>query len=194
MEYNGDIAQVMSRGRRSRLRGAARGQHPQLRLPVHSGRRAAARQRPPVHQLHPGRQGITARKSIKTIRYPTPNAAALALMPADYRDNHAIFPPPAVMAKCEYAEFEGMARAHLYGRDRHPDLRGMKSGLPGMDEETWRRARGRLRRGRPRRQWHGCFLLFLLAPGHHLGVQLRRQRLADHDRTSTAPSPTMPTR
>jgi len=49
-----------------------------------------------------------------TIKYPTPNAAALALMPASYRDNRAIFPPPAIMAKCEYADFEGMARAHLF--------------------------------------------------------------------------------
>ncbi len=45
-----------------------------------------------------------------TIRYPTPNAAALALMPADYRDNPVIFPPAAVMAKSEYGDFEGIAR------------------------------------------------------------------------------------
>jgi spermidine/putrescine transport system substrate-binding protein len=50
----------------------------------------------------------------QTIRYPTPNAAALALMPADYRDNPVIFPPPAVMARCEYGEFEGLDRAHLF--------------------------------------------------------------------------------
>ncbi len=48
------------------------------------------------------------------IRYPTPNGAALALMPAEYRNNPAIFPPAAIMAKCEYGEFEGMDRAHLY--------------------------------------------------------------------------------
>ncbi len=47
----------------------------------------------------------------ETIRYPTPNAAALKLMPADYRDNPAIFPPPAVMARSEYGDFEGIARA-----------------------------------------------------------------------------------
>jgi spermidine/putrescine transport system substrate-binding protein len=50
----------------------------------------------------------------QTIKYPTPNAAALALMPADYRDNPVIFPPPAVMARCEYADFEGLERAHLF--------------------------------------------------------------------------------
>ena len=48
-----------------------------------------------------------------TIRYPTPNAAALALMPADYRDNRVIFPPAQVMAKSEYGDYEGMAHAQL---------------------------------------------------------------------------------
>jgi spermidine/putrescine transport system substrate-binding protein len=50
----------------------------------------------------------------QTIKYPTPNAAALALMPPDYRDNPVIFPPPAVMGRCEYADFEGLERAHLF--------------------------------------------------------------------------------
>ncbi len=48
-----------------------------------------------------------------TIRYPTPNAAALALMPADYRDNCTIFPPAAVMARSEYGDFEGIAHAQM---------------------------------------------------------------------------------
>jgi spermidine/putrescine transport system substrate-binding protein len=43
------------------------------------------------------------------IRYPTPNAAALALMPGDYRDNPAIFPPADRMAKSQYGDYEGMA-------------------------------------------------------------------------------------
>jgi spermidine/putrescine transport system substrate-binding protein len=49
-----------------------------------------------------------------TIKYPTPNGAALALMPESYRTNPAIFPPAAAMVKCEYAEFEGLKRAQLY--------------------------------------------------------------------------------
>jgi spermidine/putrescine transport system substrate-binding protein len=49
-----------------------------------------------------------------TIMYPTPNAAALALMPKSYRDNPVIFPPAAALARCEYAVFEGLARAQLY--------------------------------------------------------------------------------
>jgi spermidine/putrescine transport system substrate-binding protein len=46
----------------------------------------------------------------ETIRYPTPNAAALALMPAEYRDNPVIFPPANRMAKSEYGDYEGIAR------------------------------------------------------------------------------------
>jgi spermidine/putrescine transport system substrate-binding protein len=47
-----------------------------------------------------------AGKSItETILYPTPNAAAKALMPDDYKNNPVIFPPADVLAKCEYAKF-----------------------------------------------------------------------------------------
>jgi spermidine/putrescine transport system substrate-binding protein len=50
----------------------------------------------------------------ETIRYPTPNAAALALMPAEYRKNPVIFPPPAILAKCEYSHFQGQAIQSAY--------------------------------------------------------------------------------
>lgn len=50
----------------------------------------------------------------KAILYPTPNAAAKALMPEDYRNNRVIFPPADVMAKCEYGAFEGAEKASLY--------------------------------------------------------------------------------
>ena len=43
----------------------------------------------------------------KTILYPSPNAAAVALMPASYRDNPVIFPPAEIMAKCEYPNYLG---------------------------------------------------------------------------------------
>jgi spermidine/putrescine transport system substrate-binding protein len=54
------------------------------------------------------------KKITETILYPTPNAAAKALMPDSYRSNTAIFPPADVMAKCEYGAFEGAAKASLY--------------------------------------------------------------------------------
>jgi spermidine/putrescine transport system substrate-binding protein len=45
------------------------------------------------------------KKITETILYPTPNAAAKALMPDDYKDNPVIFPPADILAKCEYAKF-----------------------------------------------------------------------------------------
>ncbi len=41
------------------------------------------------------------------IQYPSPNTAAKALMPDAYKNNAAIFPPAAILAKCEYAAFPG---------------------------------------------------------------------------------------
>ena len=41
----------------------------------------------------------------KTILYPTPNAAAKALMPESYKNNKVVFPPADQIAKCEYARF-----------------------------------------------------------------------------------------
>lgn len=43
----------------------------------------------------------------RTIRYPTPNGAALALMEPDYRNNPVIFPPEAALARCQYATYLG---------------------------------------------------------------------------------------
>mgnify|MGYP002777031214 CR=1 FL=1 len=45
------------------------------------------------------------KKVTETIQYPTPNAAAKALMPESYKANPAIYPPADVLAKCEYAKF-----------------------------------------------------------------------------------------
>lgn len=50
----------------------------------------------------------------KTILYPTPNAAAKALMPDDYKNNPVIFPPADIMSKCEYGAFEGAETAQAY--------------------------------------------------------------------------------
>jgi spermidine/putrescine transport system substrate-binding protein len=42
-----------------------------------------------------------------TIRYPSDNAAAIALMPAEFRNNPVILPPRDRMATSEYAKFQG---------------------------------------------------------------------------------------
>ncbi len=49
--------------------------------------------------------GEVGKKITTQIQYGTPNDAARALMPDAYKNNAVIFPPPDVMAKCEYAEF-----------------------------------------------------------------------------------------
>jgi len=49
-----------------------------------------------------------------TILYPTPNAAAKALMPDDYKNDPVIFPPAEIMARCEYGDFEGAEKAQAY--------------------------------------------------------------------------------
>ncbi|MBV9841987.1 MAG: spermidine/putrescine ABC transporter substrate-binding protein [Sphingomonadaceae bacterium] len=56
----------------------------------------------------------TDREVTETIRYPTPNAAAKALMGPDYKDNPVIFPPQAILAKCEYATYNGEALSRQY--------------------------------------------------------------------------------
>lgn len=50
----------------------------------------------------------------KTIQYPTPNAAAKLLMDPTYRNSPVVFPPAAILAKCDYAEYTGEAMARLY--------------------------------------------------------------------------------
>jgi len=54
------------------------------------------------------------KKITEAILYPTPNGAARDLMPEDYRNNPVIYPPADVMAKCEYGAFEGAERAQLF--------------------------------------------------------------------------------
>ena len=48
------------------------------------------------------------------IRYATPNAAAKALLPADYTENPGIFPPDATLARCEAAIYQGPEVVRLY--------------------------------------------------------------------------------
>ncbi|MEM9965850.1 MAG: spermidine/putrescine ABC transporter substrate-binding protein [Asticcacaulis sp.] len=54
------------------------------------------------------------KKIYEKILFPTPNAAAKALMPDSYKNNPIIFPPESDLAKCEYADFEGLELAQAY--------------------------------------------------------------------------------
>jgi spermidine/putrescine transport system substrate-binding protein len=49
-----------------------------------------------------------------TIKFPSPNAAATALMPESYRNNPVIFPPADIMAKCEYPRYAGPEISRLF--------------------------------------------------------------------------------
>ncbi len=111
MEYNGDIAQVMAEDPDLAFVVPKEGSiinSDSLCIPKGAPRPDNAHQF--INFVLDGKVGAEISKAI---RYPTPNAAALALMPSSYRDNPAIFPPAEVMARCEYAEFEGAARAQL---------------------------------------------------------------------------------
>jgi spermidine/putrescine transport system substrate-binding protein len=48
------------------------------------------------------------------IQYACPNAAALALIPAEDRDNPAIYPSEATLERCEFATYKGEAVEALY--------------------------------------------------------------------------------
>jgi spermidine/putrescine transport system substrate-binding protein len=112
MEYNGDIAQVMAEDPDLDFvipREGSLIDSDGLCIPKGAPRPDNA------HQFINYILGAKAGAEIaQTIKYPTPNGAALALTPADYRDNPVIFPPAAALARCHYAAFEGLARARLY--------------------------------------------------------------------------------
>lgn len=112
MEYNGDIAQVMAEDPDLDFVVPREGSilnSDCLCIPAGAPRPDNAHRF--INFVLDARNGA---EIYQTIRYPTPNAAALALMPDDYRDNPVIFPPAEALARCEYAEFEGLTRAHLY--------------------------------------------------------------------------------
>jgi spermidine/putrescine transport system substrate-binding protein len=49
--------------------------------------------------------GEVGKKITQTIQYPTPNAAAKALMGPEYEKNQVVYPPADLLAKCEYAKY-----------------------------------------------------------------------------------------
>ncbi|MXO71085.1 ABC transporter substrate-binding protein [Alteraurantiacibacter buctensis] len=103
LEYNGDIAQIMTEdddidfvipGEGSQLNSD------NLCIPVGAPHPLNAHMF--INNLLDAEVG---KKITETILYPTPNAAAKALMPDDYKNNPVIFPPADLLAKCEYASY-----------------------------------------------------------------------------------------
>lgn len=103
IEYNGDIAQVMREDKDLDFVVPRQGSQISsdcLCIPKGAPHPDLAHEF--INYLLDARAGA---EISRTIRYPTPNAAAKALMDPDYRDNPVIFPPPAILAKCDYAEY-----------------------------------------------------------------------------------------
>ena len=112
LEYNGDIAQIMTEDPDIGFVVPKEGSllnSDTLCIPVGAPRPNNAHAF--INYLLDAEAG---KKISETILYPTPNAAAKALMPESYRNNAAIFPPADVLARCEYGAFEGAAKASLY--------------------------------------------------------------------------------
>ncbi len=112
MEYNGDIAQVMTEDDDIGFVVPREGSL------LNSDCLAIPKGAPRPHNAHAFINFMLDAKAgaeiSKTILYPTPNAAARALMPTSYRDNPVIFPPAAQLARCEYGRFEGLERQHMF--------------------------------------------------------------------------------
>ena len=105
MEYNGDIAQVM-----------AEDDDLDFVVPKEGAMKQSDTLAIPKGAPHPDNalkfinfilDAKVGAEISKTIKYPSPNAAAVALMPASYRDNPVIFPPAEIMAKCEFPRYLG---------------------------------------------------------------------------------------
>lgn len=112
MEYNGDIAQVMAEDPDLDFvipREGSKLNSDCLCIPKGAPRPDNAHQF--INFVLGAKNGA---EIFETIKYPSPNGAANALMSDAYRKNTVIFPPDDVMARCEYGDFEGLDRSHLY--------------------------------------------------------------------------------
>ncbi len=105
MEYNGDIAQIMTEDEDINFvvpkEGAMR-QQDTLAIP-----KGAPHPENALEFINHILDAKVGAEISTTIKYPSPNAAAVALMPASYRDNPVIFPPADIIAKCEYPNYLG---------------------------------------------------------------------------------------
>jgi spermidine/putrescine transport system substrate-binding protein len=105
MEYNGDIAQVMTEDDDIDFvvpkEGAMR-QQDTLAIP-----KGAPHPENALKFINYIFEPEVGAEITKTILYPSPNAAAVALMPDSYKNNTVVFPPADVMAKCEYPRYLG---------------------------------------------------------------------------------------
>ena len=105
MEYNGDIAQVMTEDDDLNFvvpKEGAMKQSDTLAIP-----KGAPHPENALKFINFILDAKVGDAISETIKYTSPNAAAVALMPASYKDNPVIFPPAEIMAKCEYPSYLG---------------------------------------------------------------------------------------
>jgi spermidine/putrescine transport system substrate-binding protein len=105
MEYNGDIAQIMVEDDDIDFvvpKEGAMKQSDTLAIP-----KGAPHPENALKFINYILDAKVGAEISKTIQYPSPNAAAVALMPDSYKDNPVIFPPAKIMAKCEYPQYLG---------------------------------------------------------------------------------------
>ena len=103
LEYNGDIAQIMTED--DDIDFVIPKEGSQLNsdnLCIPKGAPHPLNAHAFINNLLDGEVG---KKITETILYPTPNAAAKALMPAEYSNNPVIFPPADRLSLCEYASY-----------------------------------------------------------------------------------------
>ncbi|MES2700075.1 MAG: spermidine/putrescine ABC transporter substrate-binding protein [Pseudomonadota bacterium] len=103
LEYNGDIAQIMTEDDDIDFLIPKEGsQLNSDNLCIPTGAPHPLNAHAFINNLLDAEVG---KKITETILYPTPNAAAKALMPDDYKNNPVIFPPADLLAKSEYASY-----------------------------------------------------------------------------------------
>jgi spermidine/putrescine transport system substrate-binding protein len=105
MEYNGDIAQVMAEDPDLNFIVPKEGSMKQSdTLAIPKGAPHPENAHAFINYLLDAQVGAGI---YKTIKYPSPNAAATALMDDAYKNNPVIFPPAELVAKCEYPRYAG---------------------------------------------------------------------------------------
>lgn len=103
LEYNGDIAQIMTEDDDIDFIVPKEGsQFNSDTLCIPKGAPHPKNAHAFINYLLDAEAG---KKITETILYPTPNAAAKALMPDSYKNNQVIFPAADLLAKCEYASY-----------------------------------------------------------------------------------------
>ena len=103
LEYNGDIAQAMSED--DDLDFIVPKEGSQLNSDTLCIPKGAPHPKNAHAFINYLLDAETGKKITEKILYPTPNAAAKALMPDSYKNNPVVFPPQDRLSKCEYAAY-----------------------------------------------------------------------------------------